>query len=525
MRRGSLILIGVLVILTGLFVTFVLPPYILNLVEHPDGSYLSALLTRHQLKNPELHTSAYYASYIPAVARRLLFTLSGLAFVIGIYLTRWRRHLLAFWRTPSTAFNLGVLRLLVVWQVVTFPLDAIYALPQFTADGLSLPIGYGWIRGFAPLSAFAIAVAMRAFYVVGGLAFFGVFTRLTVPLLTAIAFWTMLGSQLVGKMHHFHHLWLALAALSLSPCGDALSVDALWRRWRTGRRPSVAASNRYGRAFVLLWSTMGLIYFFPGYWKFVVGGFEWAFSDNVQLKILAKAFETGQEPNVPLYNYPWICRFGGLATIIFEMAFPFAMVFPRARALFALAGVGFHEGNRQTMQIGFSSLEWFYLSFVDWSGLGRRIRGQRAVIVKRRERLRGGFAGAVLLGGLVVTGFASIDSWPWAVYPTFAAIEQNFVNSIELHVIDGSGVAVTLLQNEPALIEAYQDRTRLRAYLTLVMMERDAATRRRMLDGLLALITRAHPRPPTARVEFWQTKVPLLPRGAPTEPYLNLGTY
>ena len=504
----------VLALLAGL-VTFVLPSYILGLVEHPDGSYLSALLAKHQLKNTELHTPAFYADYIPAVARRLLLIGAALAGAVAYFATRGRGAWRAFWSSRGTPLNLALFRLVVLWQVYNFGLEGLESLTRMTADQMYFPLGYGWARGLMPPTMTQVWWLTKTYYVLAALGLFGVFSRVTLPLLTVVSFFALLGPQLVGKMNHYHQLWLALAVLAISPCADALAVDAIWARVRGRGVGFHQRALQYGRPITYVWAIIACVYFFPGFWKFVAAGMAWAFSDNVRLKILAKVFETGIEPTLPLYEYPVLCQLGGLGTLIFEIFFPLAVIFPLSRKLFAVGGIGFHEGNRLTLGISFDILERFYASFVDWSCIFRG-RGERLPDVWPRWK---DWFGSVIVGGLVVTGFLAIDGWPWAVFPTFAPIEQSFVNSMELKTLDDGHRY--LLQDEPGLIDLYRGRTGLRAYLTLVMMERDEAARARMLQSLLDVFRRAHPG--RAAVEFWQVKVPLLPRGAPIEPLRVIG--
>jgi hypothetical protein len=522
--RKPLLVAVVLLVAIGAVLSFALPGLILHLIQHPDGSYLSVLLQKHQLKNPELHTVEFYSVFIPQVVRRLLLVATFLLVAFALLATRFRAQTLAFWNHRSTPLNLAILRVVILSQVLLYSFDQIYDLPHLTFAGMNIPFAYGWTRAFMPPSMELITVAMWAFKILAFAVLFGVGTRFTLPLLLGVSFFTMLGPQFVGKMNHYHHLWLGLAVLTLGPCADALSIDAWWKK-RQGRGVDWNLPSRiYGLPFVFLWLIMGMTYFFPGYWKFVVGGLDWAFSDNIQLKILAKAFETGQEPFFPLYQYPWLCKLGGMATIIFEMGFPFAMIFPSGRLLFGIGGLGFHEINRQVMQIAFTPLEWYYTSFVNWSAwLGRKPKTPTEDVsapAAWKKRV-----GVVLVAGLVLTGFLEIESWPWACYPTFAALEQPFVNSIELQIenADGKIEQRLLLQDDANLIRAYSDRTRLRAYFNLVMLQSDPGERDQMLHGLFDIWKGSRELPGGTRYHFWMVKVPLWPRAQPNSPYKELG--
>lgn len=501
--------------------------FVQTLLEQPDGTYVSALLQKHALKNPQLHTVTWYAEYIPAVITRVLSMLYiTLAFALVMGMTeRGRRYLKDFWNTPSTAFNLGVLRIAALIDLTLYDpgKDMVRRVLSLTYEGMNIPFGYSVFRSVLPPPAWFVEFLVTVYPILGALVLVGLFTRVTLPLFTLVAFPTLLFPQFVGKMNHYHHMWLILVFLSCSPCADALSLDALIARWRGGGPEPHVPHTKYGRPMVYLWCLLGAVYYFPGFWKFAAGGWAWAFSDNVQLKIITKIWETGQQPVLPLHNYPVLCQLGGLATLILEFGFPFAMFFPIPRLLFAAGAIGFHEGNKLITQISFASIEWFYVSFVNWSRLLRRPQARLRAIRDDFPAWQTALC-AVMVAGLWVTGFAAIETWPWACYPTFAPVEERFVNSIEMRLIrPDASVTPVLLQDDPTLIDAYGGRTRLRAYMTLVMMEQDLDVRGKMLASLFDLWQKAHAGEAIARIEFWQVQVPLLPLGAPPVPFKELG--
>lgn len=511
-----------LLLAVGLSLFF--PGYIQNLLQHPDGSYLAKILLKHQLKNPTLHTPEYYATFIPEVIVRIL----GLGFLclagVALLATVWREHLIKFWNHPSTAFNLGILRISLMVDFFRFDLNPLNSLINLTPEGMNIPTGYAFLKPMMPPPAWLVYGGWNAYLALTVAVMVGLFTRLTAPLLALVSFFVLLGPQLVGKMNHHHHLFLGILFLSMSPCGDALSIDWLIKKMRGQNQDVHTPSVRYGRPMVYLWIMMGAIYFFPGFWKFAAGGFAWAFSDNVQLKILAKVFETGAEPVIPLYKYPLLCQIGGALTILLEVLFPFAMVFPWGRTLFAVGGIAFHESNRRITQIGFDSIHYFYVSFVNWSWFFKRVDQAKAAVAKV-EFPRWQTATAVgILSLCYLAGMTAVETWPWACYPTFAPLEQNFVNSVSIRLNEGSKVEDFLLQNDNNLIEAYNNRTRLRSYLTIVMAEPNESERRKMLEGLFAIWKKNREVPQAEKVEFWQVQVPLLPIGAAPVPYKVLGS-
>lgn len=514
--------------LVGFSASHTITEFIQHLYQNPNASYVSAILQKHALKNPA-HTLEWYGSYIPAVITRiacLVYLCVG--FILYLVMTEsGRGYWDKFWNHSSTAFNLGIFRLFAVWNVMTYDSGSqtSWSILNLSFDGMNVPYGYGVFHALLPPSESTLSTLMHVYPVLGWLAFLGVFTRFTLPLYTLVSFFVLLFPQFVGKMNHYHHIWLTLVFLSFSPCADALSVDSLIRRFRGLKIDIHAPFSKYGRPLVYVWGVLGAAYFFPGFWKFVASGWDWAFSDNIQLKILTKVWELGTEPAIPLYEYPLLCKLGGLGTLILEIGFPFAMIFPIPRILFGLGGIFFHEVNALTIQIGFRNIEWLYSSFVNWSRLLRRPSAWKAPVLNVFPKMSTAVC-FVMVAGMYFTGFTAIETWPWANYPTFAPVEQRFVNSVEMRITLQSGeVQKVLLQEDVWLAQAYNNRTRLRSYLTLIMLEADSEKRIAMLRSLCDLWKKDKASVDVKSVEFWQVQIPLLPRGAPYVPYKVIGTF
>ena len=106
---------------------------------------------------------------------------------------------------------------------------------------------------------------------------------------------------------HYHHmLWFA-AVMACSRCGDFLSIDALRLAWRradqgvVGRRPR----RREYALLCMIWLLMGVIYFFPGFWKLWVSGLDWAFSEGFKNTLHMKWHQLeGWTPGFRIDRYP-----------------------------------------------------------------------------------------------------------------------------------------------------------------------------------------------------------------------------
>src|SRR5262249_2142536 len=125
---------------------------------------------------------------------------------------------------------------------------------------------------------------------------------------------------------------------------------------------------------------LGLIYFFPGFWKFWSTGFDWAFSDNLKYHMYSKWTEfSGWTPFFRLDQYTWLYRSMAFGTLCLELSFVSLIFFPRLRRVAALGGAIFHIGSYFFLRIFFYDLIVSYVALFDVSGtlrkFGRRLFG------------------------------------------------------------------------------------------------------------------------------------------------------
>jgi hypothetical protein len=182
---------------------------------------------------------------------------------------------------------------LAVTRIAVFFLNALFT-PRFLwfndvpRELMNPPFAWGAaVAPFVPMGTAGIIVGI-AFQMSALLAMVGLATRWSAAICSLLGLWVLGLPQLFGKIDHYHHfLWFA-AVLAVSPCADALSIDSFLRR-RSGAPPSEATSALPLRT---LWVLMGIIYFFPGYWKLRV--FQgWVSGDYVKHLMWAKWAELG----------------------------------------------------------------------------------------------------------------------------------------------------------------------------------------------------------------------------------------
>jgi hypothetical protein len=458
---------------------FWLPEVLTSALEGESLHHLNRLVIRNHLKEPAVRTATYYTQLAQSFTLRaiLIWTLfGGLTMAL---LTVWRQTLIDFFTRPTSAINLAVFRIVVFYLAVRHPTWTFLHRFRAPLEELDAPPGWDFIVNAGFWFPNYNEYAIYGFKVFAYMALFGLFTRYTAPLAALFGFVVLGIPQFFGKINHYHHVWVFMLYCSLSPCGDALSIDRLlFER----KKPMIASKYRWPLAWAGV--TIGILYFFPGVWKFMVGGPDWIFSDNLTNKMRTKWFETGFTPPVRIDNYPVVMMMGALNTILFESLFLFAIFHPVTRWINILVAASFHQMTVIFMGISFGSLVSIYVVFIDWpllwdcirtlsikpllsrSGLPARWFGLQPPTcaseepmfkllnsadkplgvdlkaanhvgeVHHFEQARASFlrwwhwTPATYCGLMLICGITLIDTWPICVYPTFASIEKPYFKTL-----------------------------------------------------------------------------------------------
>lgn len=411
---------------------------------------------------------------------------------------------------PTDPVNLAVFRIVVFASLffTTLDQDSVW-FSRLPEELMMLPFGTAWLPTL-PISPAIVSAAKLLLLAAALLAAVGWRTRLSAGIACLLGLYVLGIPQLYGKVDHYHYiLWFGFL-VALSPAGDALSVDA-WRRG--GPRPAPAAV--YARPIRLAWILIGLLYLFPGFWKLVLVGPEWALGDNVRNHLWLKWMEFEEVPGFRIDRYPILYQLGGLATLAFEISFVFLVLFRRIRPFLAVAGVGFHVATWITMRIFFWPLVLVYATFLDWS----RFLPAKSHAGTRAPSSRGRFlepAGAALYTLNFVFGFLGVHSWPISNFPTFASQPPPLVEiiTVEARMPDGQGREIGLREvGWPAGSEH-----RLKALMYEILREGEEDLRTERLASLWTVIEREHPELERAtRVYFYADRLSTNPadRGAP----------
>jgi predicted DCC family thiol-disulfide oxidoreductase YuxK len=370
---SSLVTLGAVLVGWFLF-TLISGPLVTSMYRGESLPVLNHLIRDHT------HTPLeyYLASSRVQFSRLVVLAVCMQAIVVaGILWQETRRTVTAFFTATSPPINLAVLR--IVFFAVLFHSVDVEHVVWFSKIPPELrfpPIGVGWLLPYVPLDATTAAFTAAMLRVCCLSALVGFFSRTSAGLAALLSVYVLGIPQLYGKVNHYHYLVAFAAILAASPCGDALSVDAVrnaWRRTNEGQTAPPGPSISYALPLRFVWLLMGLLYFFPGFWKLWSSGFDWAFSDNLRLQMHSKWLEFGDwTPFFRLDQHPALSRMSALFTIGFEISFVFLIFFPSLRLLALLGGLVFHTLTYLFMGISFN-VTAFYVAFVDWSALLMRL--------------------------------------------------------------------------------------------------------------------------------------------------------
>lgn len=400
-------------------------------------------------------------------------------------------------RRPEGPLGLALLRISVPLIVLISP--ELWSAPRaalLAAQFRVVPEGLGWMVSALPISLGVARVAQVALGCACMLGVLGLCSRLALGVVAVAGFYVMALAQLSGMvLHDMHLVWFA-ALLAVSRCGDALAID----RVLAARRgvPAPGPSLAYAAPLDGVRALLGVIYFFPGFWKLWTSGAQWVWSDNLRNQMYTKWYEmNGFTPALRIDHHPWLLRAGALAVVAFELSFIVLVWLPRVRPWLALAGFAFHVSAEVFMRIPFESLWGCYAVLIDWDAVARRFGrgGQAPVHASRRDVLPATLLACVLITGATIQGARGVmQSFPFACYPTFQwlagaripdlRIEAVFADGKVVPVPDGPGTGAPRTQQRwgtawqaGGFFGTPPDRARLREYWSIVRLDPNVRAR------------------------------------------------
>jgi len=301
-----------------------------------------------------------------------------LAFVAVLNWPQFASAIKRYFSASSHPLNLAVFRIIIFSGLLDKAIKskAVFfsGLPK---ELLYPPPGLENIIQYIPMNPHIAGFAGWVLAVSALMAAFGLFTRVSACIALVSAIYFLGIPQVFGKINHYHFLVWFGVILAVSPCADILSVDAVIRNYRNAKRGTYvrpASSIEYGLPIRLIFILFGVLYFFPGFWKIYICGYEWFASDNLIHLMYNKWYELdGWLPFFRIDRHPFVCNVGAFMTIVFEMSFIFLIFFDGWRWLAVFNGLFFHNMTGLFMSITFINLQKCYVIFFDWHRIFHRI--------------------------------------------------------------------------------------------------------------------------------------------------------
>ncbi|HLP84080.1 MAG TPA: HTTM domain-containing protein [Phycisphaerales bacterium] len=410
----------------------------------------------------------------------------------------WRRLLMP---RVDPALTLGVFRiaLCIAWLVEVSPrLVRHFALypPQ-----LCFPPGI-WSRfvSHLPVNITWLPAIYTVFVIAALTAAAGIWTRRSLALMLLAGGWLLTIPQFFGHLVHYNHLiWFALIML-VAPCDDRVSVRALLAARQGHREPAGPAHT------LALWSIfalLGVLYFFPGFWKMIQTGSYWLTPSNL---ITIMHHKWSGEPAGTFFlrvdHIRWLCGVGAVMTVAFELFFWLLIFRQRTRVAILAIGIAFHLAIWLVLVIDFISLMVCLAGLlvgVIASEFTRPPSTTPTKLPTRRIWPITLVAGTLLLAN-IFEGISRRNDWPLACYPTFGKRSQPTRDFLIMHVRLPSG---EILHRDEIALSAYSTTSRARSLCDRAdAMDHDMP---QQLRALYTLWTRLEPQLATA-TEVWFTR-------------------
>ncbi|HWN08070.1 MAG TPA: HTTM domain-containing protein [Pyrinomonadaceae bacterium] len=251
------------------------------------------------------------------------------------------------------------------------PTGAMKLLPWRLYDLLLTP---GGMLGFKCLMVISL-----------GAATLGCFTSLATK---ASALLFVFYEGVLRSFGHFNHDEMPavyiLVVLALAPCGDAFSLDNLRGKTRL-RRSEIL----YGYPILLMRILLAWSYFSSALIKLRVAGLGYLSADNLPALAIEHSLDNLHDTQYKFaFSLPQISKytpiFVGLA-LAWELLFPLAIFFRRARFIILTIGIGFHLATMFLMNIFFPYHIAMYVVFVDWGRFLAKVRSWADRRVRRPE--------------------------------------------------------------------------------------------------------------------------------------------
>ncbi|MCB9185942.1 MAG: hypothetical protein H6601_04270 [Flavobacteriales bacterium] len=348
-----------------------------------------------------------------------------------------RSSLHRFFFEPQLPYSLAITRILFFLYLASY----YWGRSEYNGLGVmpreELPM-IGWLVRSIPISDGIYHVMCVLGVVFALMVSIGYRTRLFLILNALTVFYVVSVPNFFGKLAHDQlTIWVSWI-FAFSPCADVFSVDG-FRKNGTG--DVVTSKPSYRFHLRVIWMHLGFIYFFAGFYKFWFSGFDWVFSNSMVNQVQLEWFEHFDKlPNLRVDEFPLFLKLGGLAVVLFELAYPFLLINRITRWVSILGGLVMHRIFDLFLYIGFQPLQLVYMVFIPWEPVLEKFgwisKDSKEVSTSVK------FNSIMIIGPLFILfanflcGVGNINSYPFSIYPTYSSLVPDDVHYFQYQILD-----------------------------------------------------------------------------------------
>ncbi len=468
----------------------------------------------HRSIAPAERDLAYFLDKALPVGPRLFGSLIGLCLALTYLLNRQSTQIRAFFNAKTHPVNLALYRIVIFSAILIYTnSDTILRFAGLPEVLRSAPPGWENLINLFPYQDAIVSNFLILFKMCAILALVGFYTRFFGYVTVLLGIWLLGIPQFYGKINHYHHLLWFATIVALSPSDVVLSVRSLLTD--TNQKYPFQPSRIYALPIRIIWLLMGVIYFFPGWWKWIIGGLDWALSENLTYLIYTRWYQLNWLPALRIDHFPGLLKLAGIGVVLFEIGFIFLLFVPRIRRFLPIAGLLFHLSNFLILRINFWTLALTYITFWDaekrFTAFRERVFrylppspqlsrflavtnvSKPATQIEQKKLRLVQLAGAGLLTVNIAFGFVHLDSWPFAVYPSFATWEEPYTQTIIFNVVSNEGKTQTTSLWERKTLADYIRPPRLTGFVWQIHWSKNEALRKGRAAALIALLRKYDP--------------------------------
>jgi hypothetical protein len=373
-----------------------------------------SLLKYHQSLNPAERSFIYYKQLVWSGLLRFSFFWSSIVIFLFFFWVKIQNRLNSFLNEEHSPYALSIFRIITFVTILIYTeYNLILKISSLPHQLLVPPLGWSQILSYLKPNTYSLTYLIPIFQITVFLSILGYRVRFFGSIAIILGIWILGIPQFYGKINHYHHLlWFALIAV-VSPSTEVWALDNKERKVITN-----GYVHRYYLQLILL--SLIVIYFFAGAWKLIGGGLEWLWGDAARRQIELESVSLGIKLPSIFNAIPVLYKLIGLLTVFIELSWGWWMLNKKTRIWTIVITAIFHLCIFLIMDINFWILPVFLLTFLPFktffpSNPSNKNIQEPVKVISFSSR----HWSKLYLSVIILFGFFHIDTWPFAVYPSF----------------------------------------------------------------------------------------------------------